>query len=54
VPVTFLTVAISLSLTSVVLARWGKLPVARTIARTLVLGLSAMLMTFAIGTLFEI
>jgi VIT1/CCC1 family predicted Fe2+/Mn2+ transporter len=54
VPVTFLTVAISLSLTSIILARWGNLPVARTIARTLTLGLGAMLMTLLIGSLFDL
>jgi vacuolar iron transporter family protein len=49
-PTTFFAVAISLSLTSIVVARWGNLPVLRTMARTVGVGVIAMLITFAIGT----
>lgn len=52
-PTTFVAVAISLSLTSIVVARWGNLPVLRTMARTVGVGVAAMLITFAIGSLID-
>lgn len=54
VPSTFLAVAVSLSVTSVVLARWGQVPVARTVLRTLTIGIGAMLLTLAIGSRFDL
>jgi len=53
-PTTFFAVALSLSLTSIVVARWGSLPLWRTMARTVVVGVVAMLITFAIGSLFDL
>ena len=52
-PTTFFAVALSLSLTSVVVARWGNLPLWRTMARTVGVGVAAMLITFAIGSLID-
>ena len=46
--------ALSLSLTSIVVARWGNLPVLRTMARTVGVGTAAMLITFAIGSLVDL
>ena len=53
-PTTFVAVAISLSLTSIVVARWGNLPVVRTMARTVGVGIAAMVITFAIGSLVDL
>jgi VIT1/CCC1 family predicted Fe2+/Mn2+ transporter len=53
-PTTFFAVALSLGLTSLVLARWGQLPVARTIVRNVGVGLTAMVVTLAIGSLFDL
>ena len=52
-PTTFVAVALSLGLTSVVVARWGNLPLLRTMVRTVGVGVAAMLITFAIGSLIE-
>ncbi len=52
-PTTFVAVAISLSLTSIVVARWGSLPLWRTMARTVGVGVAAMLITFAIGSFID-
>jgi VIT1/CCC1 family predicted Fe2+/Mn2+ transporter len=52
-PTTFFAVALSLSLTSIVVARWGNLPLWRTMARTVGVGVAAMLITFAIGSLID-
>ena len=41
-PTTFFAVALSLSLTSLVLSRWGQVPVARTIIRNVSVGVAAM------------
>jgi VIT1/CCC1 family predicted Fe2+/Mn2+ transporter len=54
VPSSFLAVALSLGLTSVVLARWGQVPVGRTVIRTVLIGMIAMLVTFAIGSWFDL
>ena len=53
-PTTFVAVAISLSLTSIVVARWGNLPIVRTMARTVGVGIAAMVITFAIGSLVDL
>lgn len=54
VPTTFVAVAISLAVTSGVVARWGDVPVGRTVLRTVSIGVTAMAVTFAIGSLFEL
>ena len=46
--------ALSLSLTSVVVARWGNLPLLRTMVRTVGVGVAAMLITFAIGSVIDL
>lgn len=51
---TFVAVALSLSATSFVLARWGNVPVGRTILRTVSVGVAAMLISFGVGSLFEL
>ena len=53
-PTTFFAVALSLALTSLVLARWGQLPVARTIVRNVSIGVTAMFVSLAIGSLFDL
>ena len=52
-PTTFFAVVLSLSLTSIVVARWGSLPLLRTMARTVGVGAAAMVITFAIGSLID-
>ena len=54
VPTTFVAVAISLTVTSAVVARWGDVPVGRTVLRTVTIGITAMAVTFAIGSLFDV
>jgi len=49
---TALAVVLSLSGTSFLAARLGGVPVARTVLRTVGIGVIAMLITFAVGTLF--
>jgi VIT1/CCC1 family predicted Fe2+/Mn2+ transporter len=53
VPTTFIAVTIALALTSVVVARWGEVPLGRTLARNVSIGLAAMVASFAVGTLIE-
>ncbi len=53
-PTTFFAVALSLVLTSLVLARWGQVPVARTIVRNVGVGMTAMFVSLAIGSLFDL
>jgi VIT1/CCC1 family predicted Fe2+/Mn2+ transporter len=53
VPTTFVAVAISLAITSGIVARWGEVPPGRTVLRTVTIGVTAMAVTFAIGSLFE-
>jgi VIT1/CCC1 family predicted Fe2+/Mn2+ transporter len=53
-PSSVVAVGVSLAVTSVVLARWGRVPVARTVARTVTVGLVAMAITFLIGTRFHL
>lgn len=54
IPSSFVAVAASLALTSVVLARWGQVPVARTLLRTVVIGVTAMVVTLVIGSWFDL
>ena len=49
---TFLAVALSLCVTSYVVARAGGTPIGRTIARTVVLGLLTMTITLIGGSFF--
>jgi VIT1/CCC1 family predicted Fe2+/Mn2+ transporter len=53
VPTTFIAVTIALVLTSVVVARWGEVPLGRTLARNVIVGVTAMAVSFAIGSLLE-
>jgi VIT1/CCC1 family predicted Fe2+/Mn2+ transporter len=53
VPTTFVAVTVGLTLTSVVVARWGDVPLGRTIARNTTVGLTSMVVSFAIGSLLD-
>jgi VIT1/CCC1 family predicted Fe2+/Mn2+ transporter len=53
VPTTFFAVTIALGLSSVVVARWGDVPLGRTVARNVAVGLTAMAVSFAVGSLIE-
>jgi VIT1/CCC1 family predicted Fe2+/Mn2+ transporter len=53
IPITFLAVTIALGLSSGVVARWGDVPLGRTVARNVGVGLTAMVVTFAVGSLVE-
>ena len=53
VPTTFFAVTIALALSSVVVARWGDVPLGRTVARNVAVGLTAMAVSFAVGSLIE-
>lgn len=53
VPTTFFAVTIGLGLTSTVVARWGDVPLWRTVARNVVVGLTSMVVAFAVGSLIE-
>jgi VIT1/CCC1 family predicted Fe2+/Mn2+ transporter len=37
----------------VVVARWGEVPLGRTVARNVAIGLTAMAVSFAVGSLIE-
>lgn len=50
---TFVAVSISLALTSWVVARWGDVPLGRTVARTVTVGVVAMSLAFSLGSLFD-
>jgi VIT1/CCC1 family predicted Fe2+/Mn2+ transporter len=52
-PTTFVAVGLSLTISSLVVARWGEVPLGRTLVRTVGIGLAAMAITFAIGSLVE-
>jgi VIT1/CCC1 family predicted Fe2+/Mn2+ transporter len=54
VPATFIAVAVSLSITSFLLARLGELSLGRTLVRTVSIGLGAMLITYGIGSTFDL
>jgi VIT1/CCC1 family predicted Fe2+/Mn2+ transporter len=53
VPITFIAVTIALTLSSLVVSRWGHVPLGRTLARNVIIGLAAMAISFAIGSLIE-
>jgi len=53
IPTTFVAVTIALGLSSVVVARWGDVPLARTLRRNVTVGLSAMAVSFLIGSLID-
>jgi vacuolar iron transporter family protein len=53
VPTTFVAVTIALGLSSVVVARWGDVPLGRTVARNVAVGLTAMAASYAVGSLIE-
>jgi VIT1/CCC1 family predicted Fe2+/Mn2+ transporter len=53
VPTTLVAVTIALGLSSVVVARWGDVPLGRTVARNVAVGLTAMAVSFAVGSLVE-
>lgn len=53
VPATFVAVTIALGLSSVVVAYWGDVPLGRTLARNVAVGLTAMVVSFAIGSLID-
>lgn len=54
VPTTFFAVVVSLCITSVALGRWGRVPVAPTLLRTVAVGGFAMLVTLALGSRFDL
>jgi vacuolar iron transporter family protein len=51
VPITLVAVTIGLALTSAVVARWGDVPLGRTIARNVAVGLTSMAVAYAVGSL---
>lgn len=53
VPTTFVAVTIALGLSSSVIARWGDVPLGRTLARNVGVGLTSMAVSFAVGSLVE-
>jgi vacuolar iron transporter family protein len=53
IPTTFVAVTLALAISSVVVARWGDLPLGRTLARNVVVGLTAMVVSFVIGSLID-
>ncbi|HKA82717.1 MAG TPA: VIT1/CCC1 transporter family protein [Acidimicrobiales bacterium] len=53
VPTTFIAVTIALGLSSAAVARWGDVPLGRTVARNVAVGLTAMAVSFAVGSLIE-
>jgi VIT1/CCC1 family predicted Fe2+/Mn2+ transporter len=53
VPTTFVAVTIGLGLTSMVVSRWGDVPLGRTVVRNVTIGLTAMAVSFVIGSLVE-
>lgn len=54
VPSTFFAVVLSLCIISVILGRWGRVPVTRTLLRTVAVGVVAMLVTLALGSRFDL
>ena len=54
VPTTFLAVTTALALSSLVVARWGEVPLGRTLVRNVIVGVTAMAVSFAIGSLIEV
>ena len=53
IPTTFVAVTLALGLSSVVVARWGDVPLGRTLTRNVTVGLTAMAVSFVIGSLIE-
>jgi VIT1/CCC1 family predicted Fe2+/Mn2+ transporter len=51
VPATLVAVTIGLALTSAVIARWGDVPLGRTIARNVAVGFTSMAVAYAVGSL---
>lgn len=54
IPSTFLAVVVSLCITSFAVGRWGRVPVAPTLLRTVAVGAFAMLVTLALGSRFDL
>jgi vacuolar iron transporter family protein len=53
VPTTFVAVTIALGLSSGVVARWGDVPLGRTVARNVAIGLTSMGVAYAVGLLVD-
>lgn len=53
VPTTFFAVTIALGLSSGVVALWGEVPLGRTVARNVAVGLTAMGVALGVGSLVE-
>jgi VIT1/CCC1 family predicted Fe2+/Mn2+ transporter len=53
IPTTFVAVTLALGLSSVLAARWGDVPLGRTLTRNVIVGLTAMAVSFVIGSLIE-
>ncbi len=53
IPTTFVAATLALGVSSVVVARWGDVPLGRTLARNVTVGLTAMAVSFLIGSLIE-
>ena len=51
VPITLVAVTIGLGLTSAVIARWGDVPLWRTVARNVAVGFTSMAAAYAVGSL---
>jgi VIT1/CCC1 family predicted Fe2+/Mn2+ transporter len=49
-----LATAMSLTVTSAIAGRWGRVPLLRTAVRTVTIGLSALLLSLAVGSLFDL
>jgi VIT1/CCC1 family predicted Fe2+/Mn2+ transporter len=53
IPTTFVAVTLALGLSSVVVAHWGDVPLGRTLTRNVTVGLTAMAVSFLVGSLIE-
>jgi vacuolar iron transporter family protein len=53
VPTTFVAVTFALGLSSVAVARWANVPLGRTVARNVAIGLTSMGVAYAVGLLVE-
>lgn len=51
VPITLVAVTIGLGLTSAVIARWGDVPLGRTVARNVAVGFTSMAVAYTVGSL---
>jgi VIT1/CCC1 family predicted Fe2+/Mn2+ transporter len=54
VPTTFVAVTIALALAAGVVARWGDVPLGRTVARNVAIGLTSMVVSFVVGSLVDV